>query len=163
MAFKNHLGSLVKMQVSTFYTPNSRFCCCRPESRNVHFLIQTQDKMLMQATHTLYFETNTIMPASTGRQKAFQTDHISLPRGKTQKSHEKSILKKDKKEGKVGKERKKSIIQKLKYKSMEQDRKPRIRPGTYSPLIKEVRLYNVGKTISSTNGAGKTGQPHVKK
>ena len=25
------------------------------------------------------------------------------------------------------------------------------------------RLHNVGKTISSTNGAGKIGQPHVKK
>ena len=30
-------------------------------------------------------------------------------------------------------------------------------------MTKEARLHNVGKTVSSTNGAGKTGQPHVKK
>ena len=30
-------------------------------------------------------------------------------------------------------------------------------------MTKEVRLHNVGKTVSSTNGAGKTGQPPVKK
>ena len=30
-------------------------------------------------------------------------------------------------------------------------------------MTNEARLHNVGKTISSTNGAGKTGQPHVKK
>ena len=29
-------------------------------------------------------------------------------------------------------------------------------------MTKEARLHNVGKTVSSTNGAGKTGQPHVK-
>ena len=29
-------------------------------------------------------------------------------------------------------------------------------------LTKEARLYNGGKTISLTNGAGKTGQPLVK-
>ena len=30
-------------------------------------------------------------------------------------------------------------------------------------MTKEARLYNGGKTISSTNGAGKSGQLHVKK
>ena len=30
-------------------------------------------------------------------------------------------------------------------------------------MTKEERLHNVGNTVSSTNGAGKTGQPHVKK
>ena len=30
-------------------------------------------------------------------------------------------------------------------------------------MTKEARVYNVGKTVFSTNGAGKTGQPHVKK
>ena len=30
-------------------------------------------------------------------------------------------------------------------------------------MTKEARLHNVGKTVSSTNGAGKTGQPPVKK
>ena len=30
-------------------------------------------------------------------------------------------------------------------------------------MIKEARLYNGGKTVSSVNGAGKTGQLHVKK
>ena len=30
-------------------------------------------------------------------------------------------------------------------------------------MTKEARLHNVGKTVSSTNGAGKTGQPRVKK
>ena len=29
-------------------------------------------------------------------------------------------------------------------------------------LTKEVRIYNAEKTISLTNGAGKTGQPLVK-
>ena len=30
-------------------------------------------------------------------------------------------------------------------------------------MTKEARLHSVGKTVSSTNGAGKTGQPPVKK
>ena len=30
-------------------------------------------------------------------------------------------------------------------------------------MTKEARLHNGEKTVSSTNGAGKTGQPHVKK
>ena len=29
-------------------------------------------------------------------------------------------------------------------------------------MTKETRLHNAGKTVSSTNGVGKTGQPHVK-
>ena len=31
------------------------------------------------------------------------------------------------------------------------------------PLTKEARIYNGEKTISLISGAGKTGQPHVKK
>ena len=30
-------------------------------------------------------------------------------------------------------------------------------------MTTEARLHNVRKTVSSTNGAGETGQPHVKK
>ena len=30
-------------------------------------------------------------------------------------------------------------------------------------MTKEARLHNGEKTVSSANGAGKTGQPHVKK
>ena len=30
-------------------------------------------------------------------------------------------------------------------------------------MTKEARVHNVGKIIFSTNGVGKTGQPHVKK
>ena len=39
-----------------------------------------------------------------------------------------------------------------------------IKPCTYGYLIltKEARLYNGAKTASSVNGAGKTGQLHVK-
>ena len=29
-------------------------------------------------------------------------------------------------------------------------------------MTKEARLHNVRKTVSSTNGSGKTGQPHIK-
>ena len=29
-------------------------------------------------------------------------------------------------------------------------------------MTKEARIHKVGKTVSSTNGAGRTGQPHVK-
>ena len=32
-----------------------------------------------------------------------------------------------------------------------------------SSMTKEARLYNGGKSVSSINGAGKTGQLHVKK
>ena len=51
--------------------------------------------------------------------------------------------------------------QKQKYRSMEQDRKPRNKPMLL--WTKEAGQHNVGKTVSSTNGAGKTGQPYVKK
>ena len=54
---------------------------------------------------------------------------------------------------------------KQKYRPMEQDRKPRNKPmlplGTLY-LTKEARIYNGAKTASSINGAGKTGQLHVK-
>ena len=56
------------------------------------------------------------------------------------------------------------LAQKQKYRSMEQDRKPRDKPThmvTFC-LIKEARLYNGEKTASSISGAGKTGQVHVK-
>ena len=54
---------------------------------------------------------------------------------------------------------------KQKYRPMEQDRKPRNK--THTPmdtlfLTKEARIYNGAKTASSVNGAGKTGQLHVK-
>ena len=41
---------------------------------------------------------------------------------------------------------------------------PEINPCTYGTLFlaKEARIYNGAKTASSTNGAGKTKQPHVK-
>ena len=47
---------------------------------------------------------------------------------------------------------------------MEQDKNPEINPWTYGQLIydKVIRLYNVGKIISSTNSAVKTVQLHVK-
>ena len=57
------------------------------------------------------------------------------------------------------------LAQKQKYRSMEQDRKPRDKPTrVWSPLslIKEARIYNGEKTASSISGAGKTGQLHVK-
>ena len=41
------------------------------------------------------------------------------------------------------------VAQKQKYRPMEQD-------------TKEARIYNGAKTASSINGAGKTGQLHVK-
>ena len=42
---------------------------------------------------------------------------------------------------------------------------PEINPCNYSQLTynKGDNTTHVGKTVSSTNGAGKTGQPHVKK
>ena len=40
---------------------------------------------------------------------------------------------------------------------------PEINPCTYGYLLtKEARMYNGAKTASSINGAGKTGQLHVK-
>ena len=57
------------------------------------------------------------------------------------------------------------LAQKQKYRQVEQDRKPRNKPmqpmGTLF-LTKEARIYNGAKTASSINGAGKTGQLHVK-
>ena len=56
------------------------------------------------------------------------------------------------------------LAQKQKYRSMEQDRKPRDKPmHIWSlSLTKEGRIYNGEKTVSSISGAGKTGQLHVK-
>ena len=41
---------------------------------------------------------------------------------------------------------------------------PEINPRTYAQLIhdKGARIYNGERTVSSINGAGKTGQLHVK-
>ena len=57
--------------------------------------------------------------------------------------------------------------QKQKYRPMEQDRNPRKQQQQHAPmgtlfLTNEARIYNGAKTASSINGAGKTGQPHVK-
>ena len=57
------------------------------------------------------------------------------------------------------------LAQKQKYRSMEQDRKPRDKPTHILAslfLIKEARIYNEEETVSSISGAGKTGQVHVK-
>ena len=57
------------------------------------------------------------------------------------------------------------LAQKQKYRPTEQDRKPRDEPNALMYtlfLTKEARIYNVAKIASSINGAGKTGQPHVK-
>ena len=56
------------------------------------------------------------------------------------------------------------LAQKQKYRSMEQDRKPRNK-ATHLwsiSITKEVRLYD-GEKASSVSGAGKTGQLRVKK
>ena len=56
------------------------------------------------------------------------------------------------------------LAQKQKYRSIQQDRKPRDKPThmvTLS-LIKEASIYGGEKTASSISGAGKTGQVHVK-
>ena len=45
---------------------------------------------------------------------------------------------------------------------MEQDKNPEINPMNTSFLTKEARIYNGAKTASSINGAGETGQLHVK-
>ena len=50
---------------------------------------------------------------------------------------------------------------KQKYRPLEQDRKPRNK-RMHLFLTKEARIYNRAKTTSSINGAGKTGQLHVK-
>ena len=58
----------------------------------------------------------------------------------------------------------KVLAQKQKYRSMEQDRKPREKHTHMVTLFltKEGRIYNGEKTASSISGAGKTGQLHVK-
>ena len=47
---------------------------------------------------------------------------------------------------------------------MQQGRKPRDKPAPVVTLflIKEARIYNGEKTVSSISGAGKTGQLYVK-
>ena len=53
------------------------------------------------------------------------------------------------------------LAQKQKYRSVEQDRKPREKPthiwSPYLSLIKEASIYSGEKTASSISGAGKTG------
>ena len=57
------------------------------------------------------------------------------------------------------------LAQKEKYASMDQDRTPERSPRTYGQPIcdKGGRPHNAGKTVSSTNAAGKTGQPRARK
>ena len=54
--------------------------------------------------------------------------------------------------------------QRQKYRSVEENRKPRdiSTPMDTLSLTKEARIYNGEKTISLTSGAGKTGQPLLK-
>ena len=56
------------------------------------------------------------------------------------------------------------LAQRQKYRSMEQNRKPRDKSSPMDTLssTKEARIYNGLKTVSLTSGAGKTGQPLVK-
>ena len=56
------------------------------------------------------------------------------------------------------------LAQKQKYRPMEQDRKPRYKPmHLWVPYFQQRRQeYTMVKTASSINGAGKTGQLHVK-
>ena len=57
------------------------------------------------------------------------------------------------------------LAQRQKYRSMEQNRNPRIEihvPMDTLSSTKEARIYNGKKTTSLTSGAGKTGQPLVK-
>ena len=57
-----------------------------------------------------------------------------------------------------------ALAQRQKYRSMEQNRKPRDihAPVDTLSLTKEARIYTGLKTISLTSGARKTGQPLVK-
>ena len=57
-----------------------------------------------------------------------------------------------------------AMAQKQKYRSMEQDRKPRNKPmHLWVPYFWQRRQeYTMGQRASSINGAGKTGQLHVK-
>ena len=56
------------------------------------------------------------------------------------------------------------LAQRQKYRSMEQNRKPRYKSTHMDTLslTKEAIIYNGEKTISLTSGGGKTGQPLVK-
>ena len=56
------------------------------------------------------------------------------------------------------------LAHRQKYRSMEENRKPRDKSTSMDTLfsIKEARIYNGLKTISLTSGAGKSGQPLVK-
>ena len=57
------------------------------------------------------------------------------------------------------------LAQRQKYRSMEQNRKPRDKSThiwTFLSLTKEARLHNGEKTISLASGAGKSCQPLVK-
>ena len=56
------------------------------------------------------------------------------------------------------------LAQRQKYRSVEQNRKPRDKSKHMDTLslTKEARIYNGVKTISLTSGAGKTGQPLAK-
>ena len=53
------------------------------------------------------------------------------------------------------------LAQRQKYRSMEQNRKPRDK-AMHLQTPYEARIYNGEKTISLTSSAGKTGQPLVK-
>ena len=56
------------------------------------------------------------------------------------------------------------LAQRQKYRSMEQNGKPRDNPHTYGYLIfdKGSRIYNREKTVCLICGAGETAQPLVK-
>ena len=55
-----------------------------------------------------------------------------------------------------------ALAQEQKYRPMEQDRKPKNKPvHLWVPYFSQ-RRQNGAKTASSINGAGKTGQLHVK-
>ena len=55
------------------------------------------------------------------------------------------------------------LAQRQKYRSMEQNSKPRDNtPMDILSLTKEARIYSGEKTISLTSGHGKSGQPLVK-
>ena len=55
-----------------------------------------------------------------------------------------------------------ALAQKQKYRPMEQGRKPRDKLVCLWAPYFDKRIYNEAKTASAINGAGKTGQPHVK-
>ena len=56
----------------------------------------------------------------------------------------------------------KTVFQKQKYRPMKQDRKPRNKLLPTGTLFLTNKIYNGAKIASSINGAGKTGQLHVK-